>query len=138
MEIRLKRIEGMQFDCLSGEGHTVRIDGPPKIGGTDTGPRPMEMVLMGLAGCSAVDVLMILEKQRQEPADVEVVVTAERADAVPSVFTKVNVHFECTGGKVSQKKLERACDLSMTTYCSVSRMLEPTVEITHTCAVIEA
>ena len=135
MEIKLKRVEGMQFDCVSGEGHTVRIDGPPAIGGTDTGPRPMEMVLMGLAGCSAVDVMMILGKQRQNPADVEITVTAERADAIPAVFTKINIHVSCIGGEVSLKKLEKACELSMEKYCSVSKMLEPTVDITHTCDV---
>ena len=135
MEIKLKRIEGMQFDCLSSAGHTVRIDGPPSIGGTDTGPRPMEMVLLGLAGCSAVDIMMILEKQRQKPADVDITVTAERADTVPAVFTKINIHVECTGGEVVLKKLEKACELSMEKYCSVSRMLESTVEITHSCSV---
>ena len=135
MEIKLKRVEGLQFDAVSGEGHTIRIDGPPKIGGTDTGPRPMELVLMGLAGCSAVDVMMILGQQRQVPADVEVTVNAERADAVPSVFTSINVHFECIGGEVKLAKLERACALSMEKYCSVSKMLQDTVEITHTCAV---
>lgn len=129
-EITLKRVSGFKFEAENSIGKKAILDGPEKIGGTDDGVRPMEMVLMGLAGCSSFDVLHILQKGRQEVEDLDVKVSAERADAVPSVFTKINLHF-IVSGKVSEKRVSQAVELSMEKYCSVSAMLSKSVEITH-------
>ena len=129
-EITLKRRSGFQFEATNSSGKTAILDGPAKIGGNDDGVRPMEMVLMGLAGCSSFDVLHILQKGRQKVQDLEVRVKAERADAVPAVFTKIHLHF-IASGEVSEKRLQQAVDLSMEKYCSVSAMLSKSCEITH-------
>ncbi len=127
-EVFLKRISGYKFEARNSAGNTAILDGPKSIGGTEEGLRPMETVLVGLAGCSSFDVLSILKKQRQECQDLDVSVKAERSDNVPSVFTKIEITFEATGD-VDPKKLEKACSLSMEKYCSVAAMLHPTVNI---------
>lgn len=129
-EISLKRLSGFKFEAVNSLGKTAVLDGPEKIGGTDDGVRPMEMVLMGLAGCSSFDVLHILQKGRQNVEDLDVKVTAERADAVPAVFTKIHLHF-IVSGEVSEKRMQQAVELSMEKYCSVSAMLSKSAEITH-------
>jgi putative redox protein len=130
MHLTLKRIDAAHFEALTPSGHRVLLDGPAEIGGLDRGARPMEMVLIGLAGCSAVDVLLILQKGRHAVHDLEVEVEANRAHAVPAVFTDIHLIF--TGeGTMSKAHLERAVSLSMEKYCSVAQMLAPTVKITH-------
>lgn len=136
-EVSLKRISGFKFEAVNSLGKTAVLDGPEKIGGTDDGVRPMEMVLMGLAGCSSFDVLHILQKGRQNVEDLEVKVQAERADAVPAVFTKIHLHF-IASGEVSEKRLKQAVELSMEKYCSVSAMLSKSAEITHSYELKEA
>ena len=111
-EIKLSRRGGYRFEATNSLGKTAILDGPAKIGGNDDGMRPMEMVLVGLAGCSSFDILHTLEKGRQEPEDVDVIVQAERADAVPAVFTKINLHFKVSG-KVTEKRLAQAIQLSV-------------------------
>ena len=135
-EIKLKRLSGFKFEASNSIGKTAILDGPAKIGGSDDGLRPMEMLLIGLAGCSSIDVLMILEKGRQEVKDLEVVVQAERADAVPAVFTTINVHFKASGS-LTAKRLESAVALSMEKYCSVAAMLDKVAKITHSCEILE-
>ena len=132
MKVTLKRQghEGCKFECVNEQGNTAIIDGPASVGGKDEGVRPMQMVLMGLAGCAAVDLLLILGKQRQNPTDVEIEVEANRADAIPAVFTDIHIHF-IVSGEVSEKKLERAASLSVEKYCSVATMLQPDVKITQ-------
>ena len=129
-EIRLERIEGLKFKALNAAGKSALIDGPASLGGSDDGVRPMEMILMGLAGCSSFDILHILKKSRQEVKDFDITVQGDRADAVPSVFTTIRVHFILTG-ELSEKHVKRAIDLSMEKYCSVSAMLEKSVKIEH-------
>jgi putative redox protein len=129
-EIKLKRIEGLKFEAINSIGKTAILDGPEKIGGNNDGLRPMEMLLIGLAGCSSFDIIHILNKGRQDVQDFEVEVKAERADAVPAVFTKIHVHFKVSGG-LSEKRLEQAVQLSMDKYCSVSAMLGQSCEIVH-------
>ena len=102
---------------------------PKKI--QNLGLRPMETVLCGLVGCSGIDVALILEKARQKIDDCEIEVEAKRADAVPAVFTDIHVHYRITGSDLDPKKVSRAVSLSMEKYCSVTKMLEPTVSITH-------
>ncbi len=124
--------EVAQFSAKSGSGHTVLMDGPPAYGGENAGPRPMEMILMGLAGCAAFDVVHILRKSRQELSKCLVQVEAERADAVPSVFTKIHLHFCLAGPDLKESQVVRAIKLSAEKYCSASIMLaQAGVTITH-------
>lgn len=135
-EINLKRVSGYKFEATNSLGKSAILDGPAKIGGTDDGLRPMEMLLIGLAGCSSFDVLHTLEKGRQEVEDLDVKVTGERADAVPAVYTKIHAHFKASG-KVTEKRLAQAVQLSMEKYCSVSAMLGKSAEITFSHEVVE-
>ena len=136
VEVKVKRLKNCQFEAVNKDGNTAMIDGPPSLGGQGEGVRPMEMVLMGLAGCSSMDLLMILGKQRQEPEDIEVTVKGTRVDAVPAVYSDIHMHFEVSGN-VDPQKLQRAVELSVEKYCSVVKMLEPTVNITHSTAIRE-
>ncbi|NVK29960.1 MAG: OsmC family protein [Gammaproteobacteria bacterium] len=131
MKARIKWLDHMSFVAESGSGHTVVMDGSPDHGGRNLASRPMEMVLMGLGGCTSFDVVSMLKKARQDVNHVEVNITAERADAIPAVFTKIHIEFVIDGNDVSDKQIERAVSLSAEKYCSVSKMLEATVEITH-------
>ena len=115
---------GVSFLAESGSGHAVVVDGAPEHGGRNIGPRPMELILMGLGSCASFDVIAILEKQRQEVASCECILEAERADAVPSVFTKITINFQISGNNLDESKVERAVALSAEKYCSVSKMLE--------------
>jgi putative redox protein len=134
MHITLTRESGAQYRGTSGAtGRSVLIAGPPDIGPSDDGVRPMEALLMSLASCSVVDVQLILQKGRHTIDHLEVIVDGRRADAVPAVFTHISLHFVASGD-FPLSKLERAVSLSMEKYCSVSHMLRPTVTITATCA----
>lgn len=120
------------FMATSGSGHQVQMDGPPDHGGEDRGPRPMEMLLMGLGGCSSFDVMSILQKSRQDVTACHAELEAERADAIPAVFTKIHLHFVVTGNNLKENLVKRAVSLSAEKYCSASIMLEQAgVEITH-------
>jgi putative redox protein len=129
---------GAAFDAESGSGHTVRIDGPPDFGGQNTGARPMELVLMGMGGCTAFDVVLILRKSRVDITDCIAEVSAERAETEPKVFTKIHVHFVVTGRNVPPQQVERAIRLSAEKYCSASIMLAKTATITHDFEIREA
>ncbi|HYW02502.1 MAG TPA: OsmC family protein [Gammaproteobacteria bacterium] len=131
MKARIKLIEGVTFAAESDSGHAVVIDGPPEHGGRNLGPRPMEMLLLGMGGCTAFDVVNILRKARQPVADCEALLTAERADSEPRVFTRIHVHFIVTGTGLKEHHVRRAVDLSAEKYCSASIMLGRTAEITH-------
>ena len=127
------------FKATSGTGHTVQLDGPPDHGGQDLGPRPMEMLLMGVGGCSSFDVMSILKKSRQDVPACHAELEAERADAVPSVFTRIHLHFVVTGHNLKEKQVERAVSLSAEKYCSASIMLgKAGVEISHSYEIHEA
>lgn len=120
------------YKAASGSGHEVLMDGPPDHGGKNQGPRPMEMLLMGLGGCSAFDVVHILKKSRQEVENCVVALEAERADAVPAVFSKIHLHFTVSGKGLKEAQVKRAVSLSAEKYCSASIMLaKGGVEITH-------
>ncbi len=126
---RVRLVEGMQFVAESGTGHAIVVDSDPSVGGKDTGPRPMELVLMGLAGCTAMDVAFILRRKRQPLKGLEVRVEAERADTHPKVYTKIHVEYVIYGD-VSEKAARQAIELSEEKYCSVSAMLRKTADIT--------
>ena len=126
----------MRLAGETAEGHRVMMDGPPDLGGQGAGARPMELVLLGLAGCSAVDVVHILEKGRHSVERCDVVVDAERAVTDPKVFTRIHLQFTIAAPAVPTAVTERAVRLSADKYCSVARMLAGTASITH--AVVRA
>ncbi|ASM52559.1 putative redox protein [Pseudoalteromonas nigrifaciens] len=133
MQANVKWVEGNTFIGRSNSNHNVVFDG----GSDSAAPSPMEMVLMSIGCCSSVDVVSILKKAKQDFSNVEVQLTAERAETAPRVFTKVNLHFVATGNNVSEKHLARAVSLSAEKYCSVALMLDKTVKITHSHEVMQ-
>lgn len=137
MKTRVKWVEGVCFMAESGSGHAVVMDGAPDIGGKNLGPRPMEMLLMGAGGCTSVDVIMILQKSRQDVVDCEVEIDAERANDHPKVFTKIHMHFTVKGRNLDPKVVDRAIKLSAEKYCSASIILGKTAEMTHDFEIVE-
>ena len=126
------------FNGESESGHSVLMDGPPDAGGRNLGARPMELMLLGLGGCSSFDVVSILKKSRQDVTDCRTELTAERADAVPAVFEKIHLHFVVTGKGLDEAKVKRAVDLSAEKYCSASIMLAAAgVQISHDFEVVQ-
>ncbi len=138
MEARIKWVDGASFVATSGSGHSVVTDGAPEHGGRNLGARPMELLLMGMGGCTAFDVLHILRKARQPVEDCEVRLSAERAETEPKVFTRIHVSFVLTGQGLSEKHVARAVNLSAEKYCSASLMLGKTAEITHDFEIVDA
>ncbi len=137
MRATVKWLDNMSFVGEAGSGHSVVMDGPPDDGGRNMGVRPMEMVLLGMGGCTAFDVVHILKKSRQNIVDCHVEMEAERATDIPKVFTKIHAHYVIKGKGLDAKKVERAITMTAEKYCSVSIMLAATVEITHDFEIIE-
>ncbi|MDG2473085.1 MAG: OsmC family protein [Pseudomonadales bacterium] len=122
----------VSFKAESETGHSVQMDGPPDQGGENRGSRPMEMLLMGLGGCASFDVLSMLKKGRQQVTGCVAELEAERADAVPAVFTRIHLSFLVTGHDLKEAQVKRAVSLSAEKYCSASIMMEKAgVEVTH-------
>ncbi len=138
MQARVKWVQDATFLGESGSGHAVVMDGPPEHGGRDLGVRPMEMLLLGMGGCTAFDVVHILKKSRQSVTDCVAELQAERADEDPKLFTVIHVHFIVTGKALSEKRVARAVELSAQKYCSASIMLGKTAKITHDYEIREA
>ena len=134
MQARVKWVEGLTFLGESASGHQILMDG----NSGDKAPSPMEMVLMAAGGCSAIDVVSILQKGRHDVTDCEVKLTSERREEAPRLFTHINLHFVVTGKALKDAAVSRAVDLSAEKYCSVALMLEKAVKITHSYEVIEA
>jgi len=130
MKARVKLVEGITFVAESGSGHAVVMDASPDVGGRDLGARPMEMVLMGAGGCSAIDVVHIL--------DCVVEVEGERAAEDPKVFTRIHMHYVVTGRGLNPAQVERAIRLSKEKYCSATIMLAKTAEVTADFEIREA
>ncbi|HIE40808.1 MAG TPA: OsmC family protein [Thiomicrorhabdus sp.] len=128
----------MAFEATTAGGHSVLMDASPEVGGEDRGPRPMEMVLMGLGGCTGIDVVLMLQKGKQAVTDCQIEISAERSDSIPKVYTKIHLHFKVIGTELNEKKVKRAVDLSAEKYCAVSKMLEATVVMSHDYEVIES
>ncbi len=131
MKATVKWVDNVQFIGESGSGHSIVIDGPEEHGGRNTGVRPMELMLLGMGGCTAFDVIKILKKSRQPIDDCIVELSAERADEIPSVFTHIHAHFKLYGNGLRESVVERAIKLTAEKYCSASIMLEKTAKITH-------
>jgi len=138
MKARVKWLDHMSFVGESGSGHSVVMDGAPEDGGRNLGVRPMEMLLLGMGGCTAFDVVLILKRARQEIVDCEVELEAERASEVPKVFTKIHVHYIVKGRDLNEKQVARAVSLSAEKYCSASIMLAEVAEISHDYEIIAA
>ncbi|MFT4822118.1 MAG: putative redox protein [Halioglobus sp.] len=138
MKATVKWMDGAMFVGESGSGHTVVMDGPEDLGGRNMGVRPMEALLLGVGGCAIYDVLSMLKKSRQQVVDCRVEVQAERADAVPAVFTSINLNFIVTGRALKETQVKRAVELSAEKYCSASIMLGAAgVEMSHSYEIVE-
>ena len=137
MNASVKWVDGMHMVGESGSGHTVVMDGPVEFGGKDLGIRPMEMLLLGMAGCTTVDVVGTLEKMREKLSDCQAQVNAVRSDEYPKVFTNIHIHFIIKGEQIDPLKVEKAIKLSAEKYCSASIMLGKTASVTHDFEIIE-
>lgn len=137
MKAKVTWINGRAFLGESGSGHAVVMDGAPEAGGRNIGVRPMEMLLLGLGGCTAFDVVMILERGREDVRGCEIDLDGERASEDPKVFTKVKMTFTLRGRNLNPAKVERAIQLSHEKYCSASKMFEHTAVIEHEWKIVE-
>ncbi len=138
MKATIKWVDGVRFLAESGSGHSITLEGPESHGGRNTGMRPMELMLAGLGGCTSFDVMNILKKSRQDVTDCVASLSAERADAVPAVFTKISIHFLVSGHNLKHSAVERAVALSAEKFCSASIMLEQAgVDISHSFEIVE-
>ena len=134
----VRQIDGLSLAGRTETKHWVVMDGPDAVGGHDAGPRPKELLLLALGGCTGSDVIAILRKKRVDVDAFEIRLTAEQADEHPQVFTRIHVEYIVTGRDVRPWDVERAIELSQTKYCAVSAMLRPAVAITHSCRIVEA
>lgn len=137
MKARVKWVENTLMVGEAGSGHAVVMDGPEEFGGRNLGTRPMEMILLGLGGCTQFDVVHILRKGRHQVSFCEVELEAERAETDPKVFTRIHIHFKVAGPGLKENAVARAVDLSAEKFCSASIMLGATVDITHSCELVE-
>jgi putative redox protein len=138
MKARVKWVQDVMFVGESGSGHAVVMDGAPDFGGRNLGVRPMEMLLLGLGGCTAFDVVHILRKGRDPIDDCVVEIEAARAEKDPKIFTRIHLRFIVTGHGLARAKVERAVQLSTEKYCSATAMLARAAEITHEIEVRDA
>ncbi|HEY8555026.1 MAG TPA: OsmC family protein [Burkholderiales bacterium] len=138
MKATIRWTGGVSFVGRADSGHDIPMDGAPEAGGQNKGSRPMEVVLIGMGGCTAFDVVHILRRQRQDVTDCVAEIDAERAPTDPKVFTRIHVHFKVTGRGLDPHKVGRAIELSATKYCSASIMLGKTAVITHDFEILEA
>lgn len=139
MKAKVRWVDDVMFLGESDSGHSVLMDGPESSGGRNIGLRPMELLLIGVGGCSSFDVMSILKKARQNVTGCVAELQAERADAVPAVFEKIHLHFRVTGKDLSEKQVAKAIELSAQKYCSASIMLmKGGVAITHDFEIVEA
>ena len=137
MNIYVKWIDGLLMVGKSDSGHAIVMDGPPEIGGENLGVRPMEMLLLGMAGCTMIDVVSTLKKMREDVVDCQTQVSAERDEEYPKVFTNIHVHFILRGKQLNPSKVDKAIKLSAENYCSASIMIGKTANITHDYEIIE-
>jgi putative redox protein len=134
---KISWVDGALFVAEGGSGHTLTMDGAPDIGGRNLASRPMEVVLMGMGGCTAIDVVAMLQKQRQDIEGVEISLTAERADEHPKVFTSVRLTYTVRGRKLNKALIERAVNLSDEKYCSATAMIRKSAKISHEVVLVE-
>ena len=138
MHARIKWLDHMSFVGEASSGHSVVMDGSPEHGGRNLGPRPMEMILLGLGGCTSFDIVSILQKSRVDVEDCIVEIEAQRAEDIPAVFTKIHVHYIVKGAGLQDKHVKRAVELTSEKYCSVSMMLKDSVELSYDYEIIDS
>lgn len=139
MQTTVKWTDGVAFVGTAASGHSVTMDGAPEHGGRNLGFRPMEMLLLGLGGCSSFDLIDILKKGRQSVSGCEVQIDAQRSDEVPAVFTDITLHFKITGTNLKRSVVDRAVSLSAEKYCSASIMLaRGGVNVHHSYELVDA
>ena len=138
MQATIQWVKDVCFMGESGSGHALVMDGSPEYGGRNLGPRPMELLLMGLGGCASFDVVTILKKARQQVTDVRTELQAERADSIPAVFTRIHLRFVVAGRDLKESQVKKAVELSAEKYCSASAMLAAGgVSITHEYLIVQ-
>jgi putative redox protein len=137
MKASVKWVQDVMFVGESGSGHAVVMDGAPDAGGRNLGVRPMEMLLIGLGGCTAFDIVMILKRGREQVTDCVVDIDAQRAETEPKVFTKIVMRYRVSGRALDPRKVERAVNLSADKYCSATAMLSKTAQFSHEIAIID-
>ena len=137
MKARVKWVQDVTFIAESGSGHSVVMDGAPDAGGRNVGFRPMEMMLIGLGGCSAFDVVMILKRGREPITDCVVELEAQRATTDPKIFTAIELVYKVTGKNLDPNKVERAVSLSAEKYCSATKIMSATAKLTHRVEIID-
>lgn len=133
----VKQLQGITFVGKTDSNHWVTMDGPENFGGSNAGIRPKELLLISLGGCTAADVVAILQKKRVKVDDFEVQISAESTETHPKVYTKIHLEFVFVGKDIKEKDVERAIELSQTTYCGVTAMLQKSIEITHSFTIKE-
>ncbi|MGY8866603.1 MAG: OsmC family protein [Methylophagaceae bacterium] len=131
MKARVKWVEDVQFVGESGTKHSLIMDGPENLGGHGTGMRPMELLLLGLGGCTSFDVVEMLKKSRQNIVDCVVEIDGQRSESIPKIFTDIHIHYIITGSNIKEAQVKRAIELSSEKYCSASLMLGKSANITH-------
>ena len=138
IKIELKRLnEAFHMEAVNDQGNVVHLDASPDIGGDNKGMRPMQMLLAAAAGCSSIDIINILKKQKQPLKDIRVTVEGEREkDAIPSLFTDIHMHYKVYGD-LNEEKVKRAISLSLEKYCSVTKTLEKTARVTYSYEIIK-
>lgn len=128
----VKQVQGITFSGKTDSNHWVVMDGPEEFGGSNAGIRPKELLLLSLAGCTGSDVAVILKKKKIEYDGFEMNITADVQETHPQVYTKINLEYVFYGREIPKEAVERAIELSLKTYCSVTAMLQKSIEITHT------
>jgi len=136
MAVRVKYVDGLQFVGESGSGHAVVMDAYPEVGGSNTGMRPMEMVLVGLGGCTGMDVVSILKKKKEPFDGLEIKINGNTAETYPKKYTDIHIEFIARGKDLSEDALKRAIELSMQKYCSVKASLEGSANVTWSYKII--
>ena len=137
LDSRVVHIDGLQFVGESRSGHAIVMDADPGVGGKNTGPRPMELLLLGIGGCAGMDVISILEKKKQHVTGFEIIVKGQKAEEYPKKLTDVTLEFVVKGKDISEKAVKRSVDLSMNKYCSVKATLEGSAQINFSYKIIQ-
>ncbi|MEW6675754.1 MAG: OsmC family protein [Nitrospirota bacterium] len=137
MQAKVTYVQGLQFIGEASSGHAIVMDGDPEVGGHNTGLRPMELLLVGVGGCSGMDVISILKKKKQDVTGLEIKVKGQNAENYPKKFTDIDIEFVVKGRNISEDAVKRAIELSMNRYCSVKATLEGSAKINYTFRIIE-
>ena len=136
-KVYLKQVKGLTLAAKGESNHWITMDGPEKLGGSDAGVRPKELILIGLAGCTGADVVSILQKKRINLTDFEINITAQQTEEHPKVFAEIDLEYVFYGKDIKEKDVERAIELSTETYCGVSAMLKKAMPIRHTYRIVK-